>query len=31
MSADIFKKIQEKSWPFRIHAERSHGYFTFET
>ena len=29
MSADIFAKIQENRGPLGIHAERSHGYFTF--
>jgi glycine C-acetyltransferase len=29
MSADIFAKIQENRGPLGIHAEKSHGYFTF--
>ena len=29
MSADIFAKIQENRGPLGIHAEESHGYFTF--
>ena len=29
MSADIFAKIKENRGPLGIHAEKSHGYFTF--